>query len=124
MTDRSTAPLPGTMLIGKYRVDREIGSGGMAVVVEATHVDLGQRVAIKLLDAQLAGSTEIVARFLREARVAASLPSEHVTKVTDVGQTEAGVPYIVMELLTGHDLAVELERQGKLSVSAAVDFVL
>ena len=112
-TDRSTRSCsPGTLLIGKYRVDREIGSGGMAVVVEATHVDLGQRVAIKLLDAHRASSPEIVARFLREARVAANLPSEHITKVTDVGQTEAGIPYLVMELLTGHDLATELERRA------------
>jgi serine/threonine-protein kinase len=124
MPDPPPTPPPGTILMGKYRVEREIGSGGQGVVVEATHLQLDQRVAIKLLNPQLAGSQEIVARFLREARIAANLPSEHVAKVTDVGQTETGVPYLVMELLTGHDLAAELEKRGKLAVSAAVDFVL
>ena len=92
-------PIPGTMLMGKYRVERQLGSGCMGVVVEATHVALNQRVAIKLLNPDLVNSPEIVGRFLREARIAASLPSHHIARATDVGQTEAGVPYLVMEFL-------------------------
>ncbi len=118
------APEPGSVILGKYRVERVLGSGGMGVVVEATHVALEQRVAIKLLNNELAQSHEIVARFLREARIAARLTSMHVAKVTDIGQTEAGVPYLVMELLVGHDLATELAQRRSLPVSEAVDAIL
>ncbi|MEP7127171.1 MAG: serine/threonine-protein kinase, partial [Byssovorax sp.] len=107
-----------------YRVERELGSGGMGVVVEATHVALDQRVAIKLLNPELVRMPEIVGRFLREARIAATLPGEHIARATDVGQTEAGVPYLVMELLTGHDFAVEIERAGRFDVARAVTLVL
>lgn len=117
-------PAPGSILLGKYRVERVIGSGGMGVVVEATHVTLEQRVAIKVLNSELARSQEIVARFLREARIAARLSSPHVAKVTDIGQTETGSPYLVMELLVGHDLATELEQRRSLPVSEAVDAIL
>jgi serine/threonine-protein kinase len=96
----------------------------MGVVVEATHVTLEQRVAIKLLNDDLAKSQEIVARFLREARIAARLSSPHVAKVTDIGQTETGSPYLVMELLVGHDLATELANRRFLPVNEAVDNIL
>jgi serine/threonine-protein kinase len=117
-------PEPGSVILGKYRVERVLGSGGMGVVVEATHVTLEQRVAIKLLNSELAQSHEIVARFLREARIAARLTSMHVARVTDIGQTETGVPYLVMELLVGHDLATELAQRRTLPVSEAVDAIL
>ncbi len=115
---------PGTLLMGKYRLERELGSGGMGVVLEATHVALGQTVAVKLLNAQHAQSAEVVARFLREARIAATLPSDHIARVSDVGTTEAGIPYIVMERLVGRDLDAELAQRGKLPVSEAVDLML
>ena len=117
-------PIPGTILLGKYRVERVLGSGGMGIVVEAIHVTLEQRVAIKLLNDELAKSQEIVARFLREARIAARLSSPHVAKVTDIGQTETGSPYLVMELLVGHDLATELAHRRFLPVNEAVDNIL
>ncbi len=121
---KSSPVLVGAVLMGKYRVEREIGSGGMGVVVEATHLGLDQRVAIKLLNPELVESPEIIGRFLREARIAATLPADHIARATDVGQTEAGVPYLVMELLSGHDLAVELERAGRFDVTRAVSLVL
>jgi serine/threonine-protein kinase len=120
----SFSPPKGTLIVGKYRVEREIGSGGMGVVVEATHVALDQRVAIKLLDPSLASKPENVTRFLREARIAAKLPSEHIARVNDVGQTEHGAPYLVMELLEGHDLSTELVRRGRLRLTEAIDYVL
>jgi serine/threonine-protein kinase len=121
----SEAPLqPGTVLLGKYRIERELGTGGMGVVVEATHLMLGQRVAIKLLNAELVSSPEIIARFLREARIAAQLESDHIARVSDIGQIESGAPYIVMELLVGHDLEAELVRRGRLPISEAVDLIL
>src|SRR5689334_11570806 len=118
------APASGTILLDKYRVERELGSGGMGVVVEATHLALEQRVAIKLLDPELASHPEVVTRFLREGRVAAKLPSDHIAKVTDVGQTASGVPYLVMELLVGHDLEREITARRALPISEAVDWIL
>lgn len=110
--------------MGKYRVERELGSGGMGVVLEATHVALGQTVAVKLLNAEHARSPDVVARFLREARIAATLPSEHIARVSDVGMTEAGVPYIVMERLIGRDLDAELFERRSLPIAEAVDLML
>lgn len=110
--------------MGKYRIERELGSGGMGVVLEATHVALGQTVAVKLLNAEHARSSEVVARFLREARIAATLPTEHIARVSDVGTTEAGVPYIVMERLVGRDLDAELGLRRKIPINEAVDLML
>src|SRR5215212_5795334 len=84
ITDSRTSLL-GTMIAGKYRVDHVLGSGGMGVVVQATHVALNQPVAIKLIRDDVARSPELIARFMREARAAAQLPPEHIARVTDVG---------------------------------------
>jgi serine/threonine protein kinase len=112
---------PGQIIADKYRIDSVIGTGGMGVVLAATHVELGQRVAIKLLrDA----SDDAIARFKREARLLVKLKSEHVARVFDVGSLDDDTPYIVMELLEGHDLAKLLDLQGRLSVEQAVDYVL
>ena len=117
-----TEPARGTMIAGKYRIERTLGEGGMGVVVEATHAQLGNRVAIKLLRGP--ASTEAMIRFQREARIAAQLTSEHIAKVSDMGQTKGGDLFLVMELLEGHDLATELAQRGTLPVSEAVDWVL
>src|SRR5262245_59633435 len=92
-------PRPGEMIAGKYQVESILGRGGMGVVLTACHLDLNQRVAIKLLRADLAQGGEAVARFLREARAAARIQSEHVVRVFDVGRLDNGAPYIVMEHL-------------------------
>jgi len=113
-----------TLLMGKYRVERQLGSGGMGVVLEATHVALGQTVAVKLLNAEHARSPDVVTRFLREARIAATLPSEHVARVSDVGVTESGQPCIVMERLIGRDLDAEIASRGPLPTAEAVDLML
>src|SRR5712672_4406196 len=95
---------PGTVVAEKYRVERVIGRGGMGFVVEATHLHLGTHVALKFLTADMAADQTIVARFNREARASAQLKSEHICKVSDFGVDKAG-PYMVMELMTGSDLA-------------------
>src|SRR3954449_73301 len=92
---------PADVISGKYRVERVLGQGGMGFIVEATHLQLEERVAIKLLREDFAGEEEFKARFLREARAAIKIRSEHVARVFDVGALESGAPYIVMELLTG-----------------------
>lgn len=114
---------PGTVLAGKYRIDRVLGEGGMGCVVEALHQELGSRVAIKFLLPQALANPDIVARFEREARATASLQSDHVVNVTDVGRFDDGSPYMVMEFLTGCDLASGLVRAGgKLPISEAVAY--
>lgn len=115
---------PGSILAGKYRVERVLGQGGMGRVVEARHVALDDRVAMKFLLPEFAQHPEASARFLREARAAVRIKSEHVAKVTDVGTLESGAPYMVMEFLEGNDLSQQLERSGVLAVHDAVDFII
>jgi hypothetical protein len=109
----------GDIIAGKYRVEREIGRGGMGIVVSATHVDLDQRVAIKVLQKSSAFDRDALLRFLREARSAAKIRSEHVARVMDVGKLEDGLMYIVMEYLDGTDLAGVLRKEGPLRVTVS-----
>lgn len=113
----------GTLVGGKYRVERLLGRGAMAHVVEATNVVLGQRVALKILKGS-ARSPEALTRFHREAQIAAQLPGEHVARVIDTGISEAGAPFLVMELLVGRDLEQELAARGRIPMAEAVDIVL
>jgi eukaryotic-like serine/threonine-protein kinase len=115
---------PGEILLGKYRVERVLGMGGMGVVVAATHVSLEERVAIKFLLPDALLNPDTVARFLREARAAVRIKSEHVARVTDVGTLENGAPYMIMEYLDGSDLAGHSQRRGPLPIEDAVEYVL
>jgi eukaryotic-like serine/threonine-protein kinase len=112
----------GAVLAGKYRVERVLGQGGMGVVVQATHLQLGQPVALKFLLPEVLGNPDIVARFLREAQAAVRLKSEHVARVIDVGTLDTGAPYMVLEYLDGVDLA-HVDRRH-LSPGLIVDFLL
>ncbi len=114
----------GTILAGKYRVERVLGQGGMGIVVKATHLQLEQPVALKFLQPRGMENPAIVARFAREAKALAKLKSDHVAHVTDVGNLESGAPYIVMEYLDGEDLSSLLERRGPLPIDEAVGYVL
>lgn len=116
--------VPGDIIAGKYRVDRILGQGGMGVVVSAMHIHLDERVAIKLLRPEGVGRSEAAERFMREARAAVKIKSQHVCKVFDVGIMADGRPYIVMEYLEGRDLGEELERNGPMPEADAVDYVL
>src|SRR5580692_7601996 len=115
---------PGEILAGKYRLERMLGRGGMGIVVAAHHLQLDEKVALKFLLPEALGNPEAVARFVREARAAVKIRSEHVAHVSDVGQLENGAPYMVMEYLDGDDLAGWLRKHGPLPVEQAVDFVL
>jgi serine/threonine-protein kinase len=114
---------PGSIVDGKFRIERVLGSGGMGIVAAATHIQLDQRVALKMLRDHLAANAELVERFTREARASAKLKNEHVCRVSDVGTTETGAPYIVMELLEGADLA-SVATNGPLPIDTVVDYVL
>jgi serine/threonine protein kinase len=112
------------MLAGKYRVERVLGAGGMGVVVAARHVELDQLVAIKFVRDEAIASEDAVQRFLREARAAVKLRSEHVARVLDVGKLDSGAPYMVMEFLEGSDLGNVLSERGPLPLDAAADWIL
>jgi eukaryotic-like serine/threonine-protein kinase len=125
MEEGTASPVrEGEILAGRYRVERVLASGGMGVVVAARHVSLGQRVALKFLLSNLPATSEVAARFEREGKAAALLRSEHVARVTDIGQLENGAPFMVMEFLDGSDLATVVEREGPLSIPSAVEYVL
>src|SRR5262249_43617117 len=120
----ASTPARGPVLARKYRVERTLGSGGMGVVLAATHVQLGEPVAIKLLRSEVARRPGAIDRFLREARVAMRLRGEHVVRIHDVGTLDDGVPFIVIEHLDGEDLAARLRSTGRLPIAEAVDAVL
>jgi eukaryotic-like serine/threonine-protein kinase len=115
---------PGQVLAGKYRVERVLGRGGMGVVVAAHHLQLDEKVAIKFLLPDAVTNAEVVGRFVREARAAVRIKSEHVARVSDVGTLEDGAPYMVMEYLEGSDLAAWVAQRGALPVEQAVEFLL
>lgn len=124
MDNEECAYRPGDVLAGKYRVDRTIGLGGFGAVLQATHLQLEERVAIKVLLPQAAKNEAASQRFLREARAAVKIKSEHVARVTDVSQLPDGTPYMVMEYLDGQDLSGVLKDHGAQGVAEVAEWVL
>lgn len=113
---------PGAIVRQKYRVGPPLGQGGMAIVVAAEHLFLGQAVALKVLRSDVPQGPEVVERFLREARAARRLEGPHVARVLDVDVLDDGTPFIVMERLVGTDLFA-LARRGPLPIHDAVAYV-
>jgi len=115
---------PGTIIDGKYEYVGLLGSGGVAYVLSALHLELGEMVALKFLRPESMAYEDVVARFASEARAVARIKSEHVAHVYDVGTLPDGAPFIVMEYLEGKDLADILAERRRLPVQTAVDYVL
>ena len=113
----------GTIVAGKYQIERLLGTGGMGVVVAATHLQLGTAVALKFLHQNLAENESVVERFMREARMSARLRGENVCRVSDVG-TENGQPFIVMELLAGQDLGTVVRNEGAMPLASAAETIM
>ncbi len=109
------------MLDGKYRVDKQIGAGGMGAVFLATHTTIGRKVAIKTLHVEFTTDEQVVARFHREAQLAGSIGHDNICEVTDVGKLDDGSPYLVMPLLTGRDLSDVMVDGDGLSLERVVD---
>ena len=114
---------PGQLLAGKYRIERELGRGGMGAVYLAENVDLGRRVAIKVLLPRAASNPEMTARFRQEARAAAAIGHPGIVDVLDLGRTEEGAEFIVMEHLQGEPLTERLSREGALALPAALEIL-
>ncbi len=113
----------GTVFAGKYCVERLLGRGGMGAVLAARHMDLGHRVAIKVLHESLSVDLNAAERFQREARASAALESEHVAQVIDVG-VDHDTSYMIMEFLEGEDLASVLSKRGRIEQEEAVSWIL
>ncbi|HEX2876381.1 MAG TPA: serine/threonine-protein kinase [Polyangiaceae bacterium] len=114
----------GDVVADKYLIEETLGVGGMGVVVAARDQVLDRRVAIKFLLPKLAGSDTAVQRFVREARAATRVTSEHVVRLLEIEKLPSGTPFFVMEYLEGSDLRALLRERGPLAPSLAVDYVL
>lgn len=112
--------LVGQTLADKYMVRRLLGVGGMGAVYEGLNVELGKRVAIKTIDRAHAQAEELAARLRREARAAAAIESEHIVQVFDVADDPRVGVFMVMELLSGEDLADRLDRDDRLDPATAM----
>jgi serine/threonine-protein kinase len=109
---------------GRYRLEGQLGHGGMATVYLARDSELDRPVAVKVLAENLAGDESFRRRFLREARLAARLSHPNVVSVYDAGEEAGGRPYIVMEHVEGKTLAEVLHERGRLPAEEAVTLAL
>jgi serine/threonine protein kinase len=114
----------GSVVAGRYRLTRLLGEGGMGAVYEAEHVEIGKRVAIKLVRSIHAKHSEIAARFKREARSASAIESDHIVQVFDAGHDPQLGLFMAMELLRGEDLGSLLARSGRLDAETACGVVM
>ncbi|WP_437925263.1 protein kinase [Sorangium sp. So ce291] len=114
---------PGDVIGGRYRIERELGRGGMGIVFKAVHAKLRQPRAIKMMTSDALADAGAARRFLLEAEAASDLRGEHVARVYDFDQLPSGEPYMVMEYLEGADLAAVLKHAGKLPAAEAVLYV-
>jgi serine/threonine-protein kinase len=119
---KSTDPMLGRVIAGRYRLEARIGEGGMGVVYRARHVLIDRVVAVKLIRPDLRGETHLRAWMLREARAANRVDHAHIIDIHDIGETEEGELYLVMEYLVGTSLSSELAR-GAMVLSRGVDIL-
>src|SRR6185295_14086214 len=115
---------PGTVVAGRYRLDRVLGQGGMGVVWAATHTITRRGVAMKFLKGPAHARPEMRQRFLREARAASAVKHPSVVEVHDVFELDDETPVMVMDLLSGETLAQRIETLGKLSLDELATILL
>ena len=118
--DRAAPDVEGRVLGGRYRLLRQLGTGGMGSVWLCEHVVLGRRYAVKVLNVDRAAHPEAVERFRQEARAASRITQENVVDVFDSGEDAGGEHYYVMEVLEGRSVAQVLREDGLLTVSRAL----
>ncbi len=125
MTAQSDEIPSGSMVAGRYRIERRLGQGGMGSVYEVEHSVTGQHLALKLLDPKLTTDAIALERFRRESRAPARIDSDHVVKVTDadVAPELDGAPFLVMELLRGESFDELLKRRGRLEPEEALVYL-
>jgi len=108
------------VIAGRFRVEREIGRGGMGTVYRASHLGLERPVAVKILKQEFAAHPEVAERFMREARTMARLKHPRAAMIFDAGHLADGRPFIVMEYVEGATLAEALQREGTFEPERAV----
>ncbi|HVF45855.1 MAG TPA: serine/threonine-protein kinase, partial [Pyrinomonadaceae bacterium] len=121
--DAADDRLIGQVLAGKYRIDEKIDEGGMGCVYRATHVLMEKTIAVKVLHPALAADDKIVARFTREAKAASRISHPHAINVTDFGESENGIVYLVMEYLRGGTLKDIVRSVGPMPLARVVEIV-
>jgi len=112
------------MLDDKYRIDLLLAVGGMGAVYVGEHTKLQKTVAVKVLRTELAEAEDLVERFQREAIAASQIGHDNIVEVTDIGATESGVAFLVMEYLEGESLGARLKKVGALPVDEACDIAI
>src|ERR1700740_1775669 len=120
MASKPTDPYIGRVVAGRYRLETRLGEGGMGVVYRARHVLIDRTVALKLIRPELWGESHMRAWMLREARAANRVDHAHIIDIHDIGETEEGELYLVMEYLVGTSLSSELAR-GPMPLARGVD---
>lgn len=115
--------LLGQILAGKYRMDAQLKEGGMGAVYRGTHVLMDKTVAVKVLRPALAADEKIVARFSREARAASRISHPHALSVTDFGESEDGIVFLVMEYLDGKTLKELIGAEGPMPLPRVVEII-
>ncbi|MEZ4232659.1 MAG: protein kinase [Polyangiaceae bacterium] len=118
--DPSGDPLLGSVVDGRYEVLEVLGEGGMGTVYRVRHTTLGRFFALKVLRKDLAGDRELAARFIQEARAAASVSHPSVVQITDFGALDGEQPYFVMEMLEGQSLGWLIQHGGAIPAARAV----
>src|SRR6476661_918375 len=113
----------GTLLNGRYRLDAQIGTGGMSTVYRAFDTVLERQVAIKLMHREMSSDSDQLERFRREARAVAQLNHPHIVGVIDAGEDDQ-TPYIVFEYVEGETLKQRIRRLGRLPVPEAVAYAI
>lgn len=108
-------------IAGRFRIEREIGTGGMGAVYLATHLGLERPVAVKIIKREFVGDADVADRFLREARTMAKLRHPHAAMIFDAGSLPDGRHFIVMEFVEGETLSQTLAREGRFSPTRAVE---
>src|SRR5580658_1603276 len=125
--------LLGTALGGRYRLDAQIGKGGMSTVYRAFDTVLERPVAIKLMHREIASDSDQLERFRREARAVAQLSHPHIVTVIDAGEfgnppgahsTGGATPYIVFEYVDGETLKALIRRTGPLDITEAIAYAI
>ncbi len=117
----TTRDIIGQVLENRYTVSKLIGEGGMGRVYLAEHIDIGKKVAVKVLHPVYGRMPDLVERFRREARAASRIGHPNIVDVTDSGTTDDGSVYFVMEYLEGVELAAVIDREGAIDIRRALD---
>jgi tRNA A-37 threonylcarbamoyl transferase component Bud32 len=114
MAEVASGDLTGQMLLGRYKIIRKLGEGGMGTVYLGEHATIKKKLAIKVLSQEFAHKKDLKDRFLQEARAASMISQENVVEINDFGDTPDGSSFFVMEFLSGEDLSDTVKKNGKL----------